>query len=302
MGDRFAPSGLMAAPRVRLPEGAAVLVVGCGYVGAPLASLLAAGGTSVYGSTRNGRVVGTEVHPCSIDLSADSPFAAAPKNISHIVYLVAAHQHSEAAYRLAYVDGVARLLEWAGALPSLTRLLHCSSTGVFAQSNGEWVDEHSATVPHHFSGQLLLEGERLVAASGLPASSVRFSGIYGPGRARLLEEARSGHLERRGPGAFSNRIFLDDCVGALEHLLAIKHLEQIYIASDCAPAEYDEIAEWLALTTGVPLSSVSGAAPPPTPARGNKRCRNDRLCSTGYRFLAPTYREGFSALLRLTGC
>ena len=72
-----------------------------------------------------------------------------------------------------------------------------SSTSVYGQRRGEYVDEDSPTHPTHFRGETLLASERLLAASGLSSVVVRLGGIYGPGRASLIERARSGSLRLR---------------------------------------------------------------------------------------------------------
>jgi nucleoside-diphosphate-sugar epimerase len=180
-------------------------------------------------------------------------------------------------------------------------MIFVSSTGVYGQSAGEWVDEDSATEPGSFTGRIVLEAERRVLDGPFPGTAVRFGGIYGPGRTRLLERVRAGAAQvPAGRPVYTNRIHRDDCAGALTHLLARdragRPLEPVYLGVDHEPAELGEVFRFLA--------EILGAAPPKVAAdadtgrRGsNKRCRNDRLLATGYRFLYPTYREGYRALV-----
>src|SRR5690606_38293756 len=138
----------------------------------------------------------------------------------YVLYAAAASQHDEAGYRAAYVDGLRHVLAWLaqhGQRPR--RLLFVSSTGVYGQHAGEWVDEQSATQPSGFSGILMLEAERLALASGIPASVVRLSGLYHPARPWLLQQVRSGLQVTAKPPMFSNRIHRDDAAALLASLL-----------------------------------------------------------------------------------
>ncbi len=86
---------------------------------------------------------------------------------------------TEAAYRLAYVEGVRNLLCWLqrhGQSPQ--RILFVSSIGVYGQTDGEWVSEQSPANPERWSGQVMLEAEQLLQVSGLPVTCVRLAGLY----------------------------------------------------------------------------------------------------------------------------
>jgi nucleoside-diphosphate-sugar epimerase len=211
-------------------------------------------------------------------------------------YTAAADERSDGAYRRAYVDGVARLIErLARQSAPPRRLLFTSSTAVYGQQDGEWVDEASATEPADFGGRRLLEGEALVAAAPFPGTVLRLGGIYGPGRRSLIERARS--LATGGP-TFTNRIHRDDAAGALAHLARLPAAGPCYVGVDSEPATEADVLAWLARRLGAPVAATPSAAPPaPRRARGSKRCRNALLVASGYRFRYPSYREGYEALL-----
>ena len=83
--------------------------------------------------------------------------------------------------------------------PSVTRLVYASSTGVYGQTDGEWVDEESPTCPRHESGKVCLEAEERIRAwasarASTSAVVLRFAGLYGPGRV-----VRRSMLERGEP-------------------------------------------------------------------------------------------------------
>ena len=169
-----------------------------------------------------------------------------------------------------------------------------SSTAVYGQTDGEWVDESSPTEPSHFSGTRLLEAERVLRDGPFAATAVRFGGIYGPRRTGLVDRIRTGRAAYR-EGHFTNRIHRDDCVGVLRHLMARDPLESLYLGVDCEPVEEGTLQRWLAGALGsLPPRPADSNAPA---ARGNKRCRNDRLLRSEYAFLFPTFREGYAALI-----
>jgi len=126
----------------------------------------------------------------------------------------------------------------------------------------------------------------------MPATVVRFGGIYGPGRTRLIRMVRSGEARRSEPPRFTNRIHRDDCAGMLAFLMRHEEPEGLYLGADDAPVSDTELYEWLADRMSVPrprfATNRSGA---------NKRIRNTRIREAGYDFLYPTYREGYGSLL-----
>lgn len=177
--------------------------------------------------------------------------------------------------------------------PQPQRLLFTSSTAVYGQQAGEWVDESSPTEPADFAGQRLLEGEALVRSAPFPGTVLRLGGIYGPGRSSLIERARGGVSSASG---YTNRIHRDDAAAALAHLAALPQVEGTLIGVDSEPALACEVLSWLAQRLELPAPRP-GVVPSARAARGSKRCRNARLLATGFRFRYPTYREGYAALL-----
>src|SRR5690606_24678099 len=189
------------------------------------------------------------------------------------------------AYRELFVDGLENLLRVLDR-QRLRRLIFVSSTGVYHQDDDSWVDEESPTEPTSFSGRRLLEAERLLAQSLKVGTSVRFSGIYGGDRTRLLEQILAGEIDPAVQGPYTNRIHEQDCIGVLEHLVrkALEggSLESCYLASDCEPVRIADIAYWVREQVGQ-LTLAANAGAPPRRA-GSKRCCNRRLLASGYRF------------------
>ena len=144
---------------------------------------------------------------------------------------------------------------------------------------------------------MMLEAERLLRARRPDTIILRFAGIYGPGRDRIVRMVKDG-TARIVPGAIGNRIHQRDCAGAIVHLLSLASPAPVYVGVDDAPVELAEVYRWIASQLGVP-------EPPPgesdARSRGTqkKRCSNRLLEESGYVLRVPTYREGYAPLLAL---
>ncbi len=278
-----------------------VLIAGCGYVGTALGERLAKDGHDVWGLRREVAGLPASIAPLRADLRDPRTLADLPSDLGWVVYAAAPDGHDDASYRDTYVRGLENLLGvWAARGERPARLVFVSSTSVYAQRDGGWVDEGSPTEPTHHSGRRLLEAEA-IAGSG-PGTSVviRFAGIYGPGRTGLVEQVRRGEARVPAGGPrWTNRIHRDDCAGAIAHLLSLGDPAPLYLGVDDEPADFGEVVRWLAAELGAPEPSVEEPDAPRGGrfTRSSKRCSNARLRSSGYRFAYPTFRDGYRALL-----
>lgn len=277
---------------------ARVLIAGCGYVGEALGKLLLADDHEVWGLRRNPRSLPAGIESIAADLAQPEGLTDLPGGIDFVFYLVSPSGSEDALYRHAYVDGLRGLIGALHRDGQRPRLLFSSSTAVYRQHDGEWVDESSEAAPDHWSGKRLLEGEQ-IALQALPSAAVvRFGGIYGPRRTQLIDRVRSGRaVFRAAPPQYTNRIHRDDCAGALRHLMELENRDSIYLAVDNEPAEERAVLLWLAGVMGSPEPREAGKPEVSKRPRGNKRCRNARLVQSGYTFRYPTFREGYSAVL-----
>ena len=274
-----------------------ILIAGCGYVGSALGLLLASEGHTVFGLRRNTAALPSGTTPVRADLSKPLPPDTLPTGLDAVVCAASPGGSSDEAYRAAYVDGPGNLIS-ALQGQGIERLVLVSSTGVYGQKNGEWVDEASPTEPNGTSGRRLLEGEHLVLGGPYPATVLRLGGIYGPGRTGMIERALRNPSPDDGSPQYTNRIHRDDCAGALRHLLLIPTPDPVYLGVDHEPADRRTIAKWLATRSGEDRSMSLNVDPPKIrPGRTNKRCSNERLLRSGYVFRYATFREGFTALL-----
>lgn len=283
-----------------------VLIAGCGYVGSALAERLLAAGRRVYGLKRTPGGLPDGVEPLLCDLGQGASIEhALPPAVDEVVVTISASGSGEEAYRAAYERALGNLLaalKRRGIVPR--RLLFTSSTSVYAQSGGEWIDESSPSEPTHYTGAVMRSAEELIwsAASELTHAVVlRLGGIYGPGRTRLIETVRRGTARLTPAPLYSNRIHRDDAAAALAHLLELERPERLYLGTDADPAALNDVMRFIAAEIGAPEPPVGEAGPSGLDDRRyrtNKRCNSARLRASGFRFEFPSYREGYRALIR----
>ena len=278
-----------------------VLIAGCGYVGSALAKLLVEDGHTVTAIRRNVDALPEWVERFSADLSVRESLTSLPADFDYVFYTASASGGFEKeSYQRAYVKGLENVLSVVHTQEVLPkRIFFTSSTRVYAECDGGWVDESSPVSDTHFAAQALLEGEALVHASSVPGTVVRYSGIYGPGRDRLIRQVQSGvsvsEEEARG---YTNRIHRDDCTGILHFLMGRESIDSVYLGSDDAPVVRGEVYSWLAEKTNSQFVITPGdKTSKPTRPLGSKRCSNKRIQDLGYFFCYPTYREGYGSIM-----
>ena len=281
---------------------ARILIAGCGYVGQELGLRLVREGHSVCGLRRGPGRLPPGLRGFSADLTRPETLGDLPGPFDVVFYTAAADRRSEAGYRSAYLQGLGNLIgALQGQTPPVRRFFFTSSTAVYGQSDGEWVDEDSPAEAGHFRGRLLRDAEQVLLESPIAGTVVRVGGIYGPGRQRLIDSVRQGEARcYEGPPRYLNHVHRDDCAGALAHLMEVDSPRSLYLLVDEEPAEQCGVLRWIAgrLRVSEPPRVAAEAG---KPVRGTKRCRNTRLVESGYAFRFPTFREGYGALIAGVG-
>lgn len=238
------------------------------------------------------------IEPIAADLCDEVAVAQAlaGRHVDYVVITLTPGERTEQRYRAVYVDGTRNLLS---ALAGQPKVLFVSSTSVYGQDAGEPVDETSEALGSGFSGRVLCEAEQQVLDSGLPATLVRFSGIYGPGRERLLRLVREGKVDVGGAAQWTNRIHADDCARVLAFLLdrwqsGIRP-QRCYVASDTRPVQAGEVWQWLAaeLAQADPLAGIHWQRQAAT----GKRCDSSLLQREGFHYRYPDFQSGYRGLL-----
>jgi nucleoside-diphosphate-sugar epimerase len=273
-----------------------VLIVGCGDIGLRLAKCLPQDIYEITGLRRHPPEDTSFLRYQTCDVTDSDQFARVLKqNFAVIVISMTPSERSDLGYQKAYVQTCQNLLTGLRAFQKSPLLIFVSSTAVYGQMDGEWVDEDSPTEPEGFSGKRLLEAESIIIGSEFPSTIVRFSGIYGPGRNRLIEQVRQAKAS--ASIHITNRIHADDCARCLAHLIELNRkgtqLQPIFLASDSAPTPMLEVVSWLAEQLG----AKDFFSPNATNERGNKRCSNQRLLDSGFAFNYPTFKDGYAQVL-----
>ncbi|MEV5053597.1 NAD-dependent epimerase/dehydratase family protein [Arthrobacter sp. LAR12-1-1.1] len=302
-----------------------VLLAGCGDLGTEAGLRFAAAGHRVVGWRRSPEKLPAAIEGVAADLSSGE-LPPIPADTTAVVVAIAADAPTEDAYRAAYVDGLSNVLDAVLASgASVRRILFVSSTAVYGDAGGGWIDERTTPEPGGFSGRIIREAEELLNSrlrgTGITPVVLRLGGIYGPGRTRLIDQVRGGSAVIPAASRFTNRIHRDDAAAAIVHLCTMDTVPApVYLGVDNEPAELGEVLGFLAAELGLPrpASDSAGAAdgasaggtsaggtsagrPPASggePSRGgNKRASNGRLRSTGFELQYPSFREGYRAIL-----
>jgi len=284
-----------------------VAILGCGYVGLELGRQLSET-HEVVGVRRSDEGV-TAIETAGFDaVQADVTDAAslsAVPDVDWVVFAASSGGRGAEAAREVYVDGLRTAIDhfWSRA-DAPDRLVYTSSTGVYGDHDGAWVDEGTPLDPQTEKTEVLAEAERvareLPAEYGGHGSVARFAGLYGPDRYRL-----SRYLEGPVTAGYLNMVHRDDAAGAVRFLLEADHRDEAVLVVDDEPVEKWEFADWLAAQCGVPdppkqtteerLDDPTLSATAKRRIQTSKRCSNDRLRALGYEFAYPTYRAGYRA-------
>ncbi len=271
-----------------------VLVAGCGFVGLAAARLLSSAGWDVTGCTHSlesARVLEGESFPVlACDISDHAQVArelGAMHGLDAVIHCASSGKGGADVYRQVYLRGAQILV---GELAP-RHMVFTSSTSVYAQIEGEWVDEFSATEPPRETGRVLLETEAWVLGHG--GAAARLAGIYGPARSVLLRKFFSGEAVIEGDGRrWLNQIHRDDAASGIARIVQSR-VPGVYNVSDDQPVSQIDLYSRLSKDFFMQL-------PPAGPVDVNrkrgwthKRVNNARLRSLGW---APKYASFFDAV------
>lgn len=274
---------------------AKILIVGCGSIGYELAITLAEAGHEVTGLKRNiPNATDAPFNYVRADITSIDDLSLLDSDFEHIFFIVSAGSRDEKSYRDIYQTGIDNLIDRFSQTGCKAPWIFVSSTSVYGQNQGEWIDEDSPTVPETATSLKILQAEQKLKALNSDNIIIRFSGIYGPGREHLLRLAKRQPEIQKEPPYYTNRIHQQDCVGVLAYILECRlkgmPLQQCYLASDDAPAPLWDVMSWIAdkMRCAPPIAKVVAHD-----IDMNKRCRNDLLKQLGYRFAYNDYKVGY---------
>ena len=277
---------------------------GLGYCGQALGQILKHQGWKVSGTTRDAAALKQlEQDGFSMyQFDGDNPLPAdVLDGVSHILLSIPPDDAGDPVF-LKYATGLAERannLKWLGYL---------STTGVYGDQQGEWVDEASPLTPSTKRGEKRLKAEKdwlsLYHNHNLPVHLFRLAGIYGPG-SNQLEKVAAGTARRRiKPGQVFSRIHLDDIVGILIASMKNPSPGRAYNVCDDEAVPPQDVVTFAAQLLDVEPPQEIVFNPEDMTAMGlsffaeSKRVSNQRVKDElGYVFKYPTYREGLKALL-----
>ncbi|MDO4223122.1 MAG: NAD-dependent epimerase/dehydratase family protein [Acinetobacter sp.] len=181
--------------------------------------------------------------------------AAELADITHIsIIITPSKQQADRvqAYQDSYLAVCEYLATLANDLPYLQRILFVSSTSVYGQNHGEWVNINTPVFPSTATAQVLYQSECLLQnAFGHRCVIVRPSGIYGQNAKRMMTLAQSAHVTPIPVAHYTNRIMDSDLVRVLCHILMQSQVEPVYIASDFAAASSLAVVQFIRQQLGL---------------------------------------------------
>ncbi len=302
-----------------------MIILGCGYLGTALARVALAAGEGVSALTRSeGRAA--ELRGMGLakvvagDIATVAWQAAFEPAGEPIVFCVAPSSFGEAGYRNSFVEGAKAIKRWleksaaTGKGPA-RELVFTSSTSVYPQTDGEWVDEATAMDGTQLgpAGQLLREAEEILLSLAPRLIRrvwiLRLAGIYGAQRHYLLDALRAGETAFSGDGGnWINLVHRDDAVSAIRACLAAPERISggIYNVADDEPVRKRELVEWLAKKLGreaaaLKFDAAAGRSSHRKNAAGetpNRRISSARFKRVlGWSCSQPNFRTGYGQIL-----
>jgi dTDP-4-dehydrorhamnose reductase len=280
---------------------------GLGYTARRLGERLIGAGWRIAGTTRDGDKV-TELGALGFEVGHTEGggfgpgLAAALRGASHVLISVPPDDDGDPVARRHGAD--------IAALPGLRWLGYLSSTAVYGDRGGGWVDETTACAPSSQAGRRRLAAEAawlgLWRERGVPAHVFRLAGIYGSGRS-ALDRVRAGTARRIvKPGHVLSRIHVDDIAAVLAASIARPRPGAIYNLCDDRPASGAEVTAFAARLLGVappPEIPFDSAEVSPEARRffaDDRRVRNDLIkTELGVSLAYPDYESGLCALCRM---
>ncbi|MFL6514922.1 MAG: NAD-dependent epimerase/dehydratase family protein [Chthoniobacterales bacterium] len=266
-----------------------ILIVGCGYVGSAAADLFHEAEWLVEGWTHSAASAGQLLHKpypvTEVDVTDRDQVNSRSQNFDLVIHCASTKGGDAESYRQVYFNGVQNLLDrFVGAT-----LLFTSSTSVYAQQNGEAVDETSPSEPSHEKGQVLVETEKLVLRRG--GIVARLAGIHGPGRSAILTNFLKGAATVDAANdRFLNHVHRDDIAAAVVLLAnGTPDANAVYNVVDDAPILRSECFAWLAQKLGRQPPGRGDGAGSGKRGRSNKRVSNAKLRAFGWTPRYPTF-------------
>jgi len=234
-----------------------MLIVGCGDVGRKIAAAARAGGTSVYCIVRRresaGNLLENGVNAIAVDLDEGAPELTGDWDQTQIFYLAPPPSSGATDPRMG------RFLE---ALPTAGshRIVYISTTGVYGDCGGDWVDEARPANPQVDRARRRFDAEQRLRswrdAGHGEIVILRVAGIYGPGKLPLERLRRQLPMVGADEAPWTNRIHIDDLVSVCEAAMARGRDGEVYNVSDGRPGNMRDYFDRVADLYGLPQAPL----------------------------------------------
>ncbi len=281
----------------------AVLIIGCGYLGRRLGGDLLRAGYRVRGMTRSEEhskaIAGAGIEPVIGDVSLPETLGPALAGVAIVYHMLGGMRGTPDELRGLHVEGTRNVLD---ALPaSVRRYVYVSSTAVYGQTDGDWVDETALTEPSSNLGRLRVEAEALVRAAngrhGLQAVILRPSSIYRPAAPLYKQIKEGGYKVSSDPTKWMNHIYIDDFLAAMVLAAARGQGGEAYNLTDDEPHPAGGYFAFIADIMRVPRPPVTYEPPEEGCAvlvrESDKRVSNAKIrAHFSWTPKFPSYREG----------
>ncbi len=265
------------------------LIFGCGYLGRRVAASWVNTGHTVFAVTRSEQnansFLQSGIQPIVGDICEPSTLCELPA-VDVVLFAVGFDRNSTRTKQEVVYDGLNNVL--AGIDGRCCQLIYTSSTSVYGQSQGEWVDESSDCTPNQSAGQLMLSAEDLVlnrqwTKADTKSTILRLAGIYGPDRMLTrIDSLRAGVAIAGRGDSWLNLIHVDDAAAVVlkcaeRDSSASVPRSEVYNIVDDRPIERREFYTQLAKLVDAPPPAFDDTRPSERGSGGlNKRCSNQR--------------------------
>ncbi len=286
----------------RFPSDSKVLIFGGGFSGQHIAKAARKLGAEVLCSRRDFKKKGADF---IFDSTSNTlPSKTIFNNVTHVISCIPPEKNGDDPVLRNFGEVLKNIpLKWVGYL---------STTGVYGDYKGEWVNEESITIPKQQRSIRRLACEKAWQSLNLPLQILRLPGIYGPGRSTLEVILNQQNPVVNKEGQVFSRIHIDDIAGAIIHLISLysKSLNpQIINIADNLPANNVEVMKYAFNLLNKPMPRIESfetASKRMNPMalsfwQENRKVSNDILCKDlGYKLIHPDYKSGLNDCLEYT--
>jgi len=275
-----------------------VLIVGCGFVGLPLARDFASSGWETHAITASeasmAKLHGESFRVYAVDIRDKTRFRIlARSDFDVVIHCASSGGGGAVDYEAVFLLGARNLM----ANLRYSHFIFTSSTSVYSQTDGSWVDETSPAIPLRETGQFLRKTEDLVLGTG--GAVARLAGLYGPGRCVPLQKLLDGKAIIEGNGErVMNMLHQLDAASTLR-FLAETQATGLFNAVDNQPVPELDWFRYVCDQLNKPVPQFGPRDLNRKRGWTSKRVSNRKLRSLGWDPLYPTFREGLATIQHL---